>query len=445
VSAGSPPGAQKPRVLVCTVDCWNDGVGSDTFSTLFDDYPTDRLANLYIREEVPNSAVCRRYFRISEDAVLRSVLDRRVKTGRELLGEDLAADEADVAALRDTRRRYERFRGKRRWIFLYAREIIWSLGKWKTPELDAFIRDFKPDVVVFGMEGYIHFNRINRYVVERTGARAIGYFYDDNFTYRQKPWSLGYRVYRSFQRRDLKKTAKCCNAFFAISPKTKRECDAFFGIDSILLTKPVKSADAAWRPYAPHRAIKMLYTGNLLIGRLRTIRLLGDALDRVNAGEVKVELDVYTTTVISEEEVRGLSSSIHLRGAMPQGGVLPKQRDADILLFVEDLTGPERQTARLSFSTKLTDYFHSGRCIFAIGAQDIAPIEYLQAEDAAVCATSEPEILEQIRRLVADPSLVTEYGRKALECGQRNHDERVVKRLVGETVARVAGMVDRRE
>ena len=43
------------------------------------------------------------------------------------------------------------------------------------------------------------------------------------------------------------------------------------------------------------------------------------------------------------------------------------QENADVVVFVESLEKEHRLVARLSFSTKLTDYFASGKCIFALG------------------------------------------------------------------------------
>lgn len=427
-----------PRILVSSVTSWNDAVGADTYSALFAEYDTDRLANLYIREETPNSVVCRRYFRISESRILRSVLNRKLATGKELRGEDLVPDESDRAAQQDTAARYERHRRRRSWILLYAREILWLLGRWKTHELNAFLDDFKPEVVLFGMEGYIHFNRINRYIVRRTGARAIGYFYDDNFTYKQKPWSIGYRVYRFFQRRDLRMTVSHCDAFFAISPKTKAECDQVFGIESVLLTKPVDGEGRPWMLYAPASPIQMLYTGNLLYGRLRTLHLLSDALCRVNESGPRIEIDVYSTTSLADQETRSLPESVRIHSAIPQGEVLELQRRADVLVFMEDLSGPDSRMARLSFSTKLTDYFAAGRAILAIGDSRTAPIEYLRSEDAALCVSSPEELLDQLRRLVEEPGLVAEYGRRAHECGQLKHAASTIRARLYDTIVAVA-------
>lgn len=432
-----------PRVLVMSVSCWSDAVGANTYSELFAHYPVERLANLYIREEAPDSGMCRRYFRISESKVLHSILNRHIKTGRELRDGAYAPDESDIGALQETRSRYERHRRTRPWSLLYGREIAWLLGRWKTPELDEFIDSFAPDVVVFGMEGYIHFNRIVRYVIKRSGSKGIGYFYDDNFTYRQKPWNLGYRIYRFFQRRDLRKTAKTCSAFFAISPKTKAECDAFFGVDSIILTKPARVAQFEGCECRP--PVRMLYSGNLLYGRMRSLRLLSDALARVNANGSLFELHVYSTTALSETETRGLDPAIRIHAAVAQSTLPALQKEADVLLFLEDLAGPDRLMARLSFSTKLTEYLSSGKCILAIGDARIAPMEYLRAEDAAICATSREELLLQLERIAGSPGLVPHYARRARECCLRNHDALVMERRLFETLMAVVSPLDSHE
>lgn len=427
-----------PRILVSSIGCWNDAVGADTYSSLFMGYDSTKLANLYIREDLPDSDVCNRYFRISESRVIRSVLNRRVETGKELGGtKSLVPDQEDHRAMMDTKFRYERLRRRRRWILLYARELIWKLGRWRTPELDAFIDEFRPEVILFGMEGYIHFNRINRYVVKRSGARAIGYFYDDNFTYKQHPWSMGYRLYRFFQRRDLRKTAKLCSAFFAISPMTQRECDSYFNIQSVLLTKPARLATPDWIPYVAHSPVKMLYTGNLLYGRLDAMELLGRAIDRLNLNGVRVELDLYTTTALTASEAERLGGTIRLREPVSKGDVDLLQRQADVLLFVEAVNGPNRRVARLSFSTKLTDYLQCGRCVFAIGADGTAPMEYLGLENAAICATTEDDVFEQLQRIIEDPGLIAEYGRRAYECARRNHSESDVRRTLCDTILSV--------
>lgn len=419
------------KVLICSVPCWNKKSGSDTFSSLMEGYGADNVANIYIRESVPDSPVCNNYFRISENAVVKSVIKRNLKTGKKISAEVIENDNLENEQV--SAERYKKYSAKRNYLLLYAREILWKLGVWKTRELNEFIDEFKPDVVFFAMEGYIHLNRISRYVIKRTGAKGVGYFWDDNFTYKQSN-KLDYKIYRFFQRRDLKKTAKLCSDFFAITPKTKTEADEFFGIDCKVLTKPIKVTDEDFTPYNPGTPIKMLYTGKLIIGRFDTVKLIGQALDIINKDSVKIELDVYTTTFLTEQQKSSLSKHVHILGAIPQNEVAGKQAQADILLFAEAVSGPSGKTARLSFSTKITDYMRSGKCIFAVGDGETAPMEYLKAEDAALTAQSEQEIVENLEKLLGNPDLINEYAEKAFDCGKRNHDERKIKELLFKTL-----------
>lgn len=421
----------KKRVLICSVPCWNKISGSDTFSSLMEGYEIDSIANLYIREDIPDSLVCHNYFRISENAVVKSVLKRSTKTGKQILTNCATSSDDNHSDADATAQRYKKYGAKRNWFLLYAREFLWKAGKWKTNELDKFLDEFKPDVIFFAMEGYIHFNRIVQYIIKRTSAKGIGYFWDDNFTYKQSK-SLGHRVYRFFQRKSLKKLAKSCSSFFAISPKTKREADEFFNINCELLTKPISFDGVEFQKYEPKHPLKMLYTGKLIIGRYDTVKLIGKALNEINRDGVKIELDIYTTTEI--EDKSDLSPYVHILGSIPQSEVAQVQSEADILLFAEAIQGENAKTARLSFSTKLTDYFKSGKCIFAVGSEDIAPMEYLKAEDAALVATSYNEIFTVLNTVVSNKTLVSNYAERAFLCGKRNHNKKDIQARLFEKI-----------
>ncbi len=423
------------RVLISTVDCWNDKIGANTFSRLLERYDTSLVANLYIREEIPNSSTCRRYFKISESSVVRSVFHRGIKTGKLLSGSDLAPDLEDAANLAKTKARYSHYGGRRSVIMLMAREMAWRLGRWKTRELDGFLDDFSPEVIMFPLEGYMHFNRINRYMARRTRAKVIGYFWDDNFTYNLPSKSFGHRMLRFFQRRSVKKTVKCCDAFFAISPKMKRECDAVFGIESVVLTKPIDLGHGQWTPYTPQHPIRMLYAGNLAIGRMNTLQILAQAISKINRQGDRLVLDVYTKTEISAHQAAALGSFVHVHEAVSEEAVLDLQQQADILLFVEDILGEGRKKARLSFSTKLTDYFKAGKCIFAIGCADIAPMEYLMENDAACCATSQEELDAKLSALVDDLDMICAYGEKAFALGSKNHSREKIQQTFYHTIS----------
>lgn len=419
------------KILFCTVDSWNSrnsSVSSNTYANLFKDYPREDMAALYIREELSDSLSCSRYFQISEQKIIKSIFSRSIQTGRELLPQAIMTEE-DIANIERKNALYNK--NRRRNIFkIIAREIIWVLGRWKTKELDDFLESYDPDVIIFSFESYIHFNRICKYVVKKTKSKAIGYVWDDTFTYKPVRHQLGFRIYRFFQRLNLKNLSKYCSACWAISPKTKQEVDSFFGFDSIVVSKSVDMMPYIHDSKELNMPYRIIYTGNLAIGRFESLLLLSDILKEINVGEIKFVVDVYTSTFLDSEQRSKLCDAVRIHKPVPVSEVDRIQKDSHILLFLESLDERNKYKARLSFSTKITDYLSNQKCIIAIGDPDIAPIEYLTKEKAALCVSSKATLYDALNALVDDPSLIRQYGRSAYECGIRNHSREIINERI---------------
>lgn len=409
------------KIIVLTVDCWNDK-GANTMSSLFSWVKPSNLSNIYIRSDLPTSKKCDLYFQIIENNVIRSIFNKNINTGKIVLPTDKSFNDDIILE----KKRYAKYKIHRPYIFLLLRELLWKLGRWNSKELNRYLKNFNPDIVVYPYEGYIHFNRIVRHVIKVTGAKSIGYFWDDNFSYKQYPFNFGFYFYRFFQKADIKKTLTYSDVNFAISPKTKKEVDHVFGIKSILLTKPIFNLPDAYTNYIVNFPIRILYTGNLGIGRMSSINLLVQALKIVNNEKLYFILDVYTNTMLSDEEKDYYNENTKFHDSISQDEVLKKQKEHDLLLFVESLEKKYKNVARLSFSTKLTDYLSSGKCIFAIGSNDIAPIEYLTAENAAIVSSSLGEIITNLKRIINNTSLINTYGRNAWECSRKNHSSDII-------------------
>lgn len=426
---------KSPKILVFTVSAWNKRVGSNTWPSLLGQYNSENIANICIRDEIPDSPVCSRYFVVSENKVLKSVFKRNIKTGREVL--PILDDEINVVSedLKEHNARYRKMKAKRRYTMLLGRELAWKLGKWHSKELDDFLDDFKPDIILHSMEGYIHLNRIIQYAIKRTSARAIGYIWDDNFTYKQSK-KLGHKIYRFFQRRSLKKLARNTNAFFAISDMTKVEADSFFEIDCRVLTKPLNHIPKVENKET-EKPLRILYTGNLLIGRDKSLVRVVNAIKTWFKGTFVI--DVYTQTELSDEKKYIIEDGgvCFVNSAIPQNEVLEKQKKADILLFLEDIDGPDSHTARLSFSTKITDYLSSGKCIFAVGCAETAPMQYFIENRAAIVASSDNEIVEKLQEIAADTSILHDYAERARDTGIKNHSKEKVLNTFNETIISV--------
>ena len=211
----------------------------------------------------------------------------------------------------------------------------------------------------------------------------------------------------------------------------KEECDKEYGINSILLTKPIlRQKD--FKDFKVSTPIHILYTGKLVIGREHTIVKVVDAIKQINTNGQKVILDVYTQTKLPKK----LRKQIDVPGCcilhepVKQSEVIQLQKEADVLLFAESLSR-SNLTARLSFSTKLTDYFSAGKCVWGIGNADLGPIDYIKTENSGFVSTSDREILEVLNEMVKNPQLICDKAKLGYECGVRNHNkDRVINTLL---------------
>ena len=408
----------KNRVLITSIPCWNQRSGANTYSSLFEDYGSENLANIYISPEFPDSNICSRYFNIREWQVVKSVFNRTIKTGEEINVQDRLFDNTRTKEFSRT----TKFSRKRKRLFLWLREVAWKLGKWKSRELDDFLADFNPDVLVFSIESYPYFNRLNEYIINKIKPRkVIGYLWDDNFTYKQFPNSIIFKLERYFLRKQVRNLINLCTDVLAISPKMKKECDAEFNIESILLTKPLRKSDVS--SYVPHSGIlRFLYTGALTIGRDSVILDLAEAINNINQTNDLISLDVYTMTPMSDHFIEKISKCklCSLHSSIPQEKAFKLQENSDVLIFVESLDATN-QIARLSFSTKITDYLSCKRCVLVIGQENNASVEYFMSQDAAIVCDDKNKLYDILTRIITTPSIISEYAHKAEKCGDENH------------------------
>lgn len=209
----------------------------------------------------------------------------------------------------------------------------------------------------------------------------------------------------------------------------KREVDDEYGINSVLLTKPIYKFNAI-KQIVPAYPIKILYTGILIYGRDENIAEIVDALRVINHDGQKALLQIYTNTELTQEFHQRISvkGCCEIKGFVPQDEAVRIQKEADVLLFAEGLSNTDL-TAKLSFSTKITDYLASGNCIWAVGNKDLAPIEYLKEENAGV-STDKVTIISALQKIVERLSILISYAKKALLCGKNNHNKEIVSRRV---------------
>ena len=99
-----------------------------------------------MRAALPNTSVCEKFFQISEEKMIHSVLKRKVKTGREVKNQSVKNMIGDEEK---EKKRYNRKRRVPTVLYSWGREFIWKFGKWKTKELDFLLTNIVPMYYLF--------------------------------------------------------------------------------------------------------------------------------------------------------------------------------------------------------------------------------------------------------------------------------------------------------
>lgn len=419
---------QLPKVLAISLNAWRQDSGRSMQTDLFGYWSKDRLAQIYTKSDLPYTEVCEKFFRISENAVLHSVFNRKA-SGEEVKNEN-GENEQPQKAVEQEKRLYNLAHKRKSWALTLAREIVWSLGKWKSSALDKFVSDYDADVYFVPIYPVIYTAKLQLYILKKFPKPYVCFLSDDNYSY--KPCAknpLAY-LHRFLLRKKVRVLAEGCSEIFCGTTYQAKLTDELFGTHAKVLSRGIDYSHKVFKEPSLHKPLKMVYTGNLLIGRAHALCDIGAAIKQINKTETKITLDIYTDTPLSARNKKALNSGgCTVHAAVERSEVKRIQSQADILLFAESLRKSEAMKAGLSFSTKLTDYFSAGKCIFAVGDSKIAPIMHLRENDAAVIASEKSAILKELGELCENPEKIKLYAKKAFDCGKNHHESEHMKKI----------------
>lgn len=430
---------QHPKILIVSRLNWNDNSNSNTLTNLFDGYDANKIARIYIETATPNTKCCHLFYQISEVALIRRIFRWNIKTGKVIKTNDEKRhletkhkDEAREQSIMSFARHHRFF------LFKVMRDMLWALNGWKSKELKTFITEFNPDIVWLDGSPLILMNRLNNYVAKVAGVKSCTFLMDDVYTYKSCTGVLS-KVYRYFLRKQVKKTVYRASHVFVASEKMKREYDKIFSVNSTFVAKGITNFISATKATNIGKPIKMVYLGNVLIGRLDSLICLSETIHRINEenGQPMYTLSIYTGDFISKKDKKKLmlDNSILLYPPVPYEEINNIIANNDIVVFVESLEPRRTRIARLSFSTKIVDYMGSGKCILTIGPAESAPVEYLRDNDISIVASSKEAVYEVLNSI--SPSDLEDYAAKAIVFASEKHNKAKTQKHIYNILQRI--------
>lgn len=417
----------KRRMLIISGEAWRDeSNGGNVLSNLFDSFKDDyEFAQIYTNPALPSNAICFNYFHLSESEMLQTVFKGK-PFGNVLTLKELHQEVDDKPYVTS-----HRFSFLRKYLLNTAflvQDILWRFSKWKTPELEKFILDFNPDVIFAPMYYGIHLHRLNRYVAKLTGKQLISYVSDDHLTFKQFSLSPVYWINRLILRANVKRTAKYYSLLYTMTQEQLNEYQPVLQVPMKLLKK---TGDFTSKPNFKDfnkKPIVLFYGGNLIYNRYKTLAKLAEVIQKLNEETMHFQLLIASQTPITENIDKLLNDGKNsiLLGKLNSVQMQEYYQLADIVLHVESFDIKQRLLTRLSFSTKIIDLLHTGRCVMAICWRESSPYKYLKSEQAAICIDDLGNLEEELKNLIENPQIMHHYANQAWNCGKRNHNKEKV-------------------
>lgn len=134
------------RILVVSTTPWHSTNSfGNSFSNIFEGVADIEVASVSCSSVRQVDGIVSACFEISERSLLENLKNKSQPSGRPVTLEVPVAASLAVSPCGNS---LMTFAKKKRWMMLFwARDLIWKVGRWKSPELLQFVRDFKPDLV----------------------------------------------------------------------------------------------------------------------------------------------------------------------------------------------------------------------------------------------------------------------------------------------------------
>lgn len=401
------------KVLVISHNCFSEsGSNGRTLANFFKDYPTDCLAQFYIYNEQPSSAVCDRYYRVTDREAVRSLFKRN--SGGEIRRQDGEASALQTAAEK---------KPKKTPFVYFLREWVWRLGRWRSKKLWRWIEEFSPDVVLFQAgDAAFMFDFARKVAIKQNVPLVIYntesyYFKDKNFLASSRFSDAWYKILHRYFRKHAGRTIRHAKTSIYISDVLRELYDGEFKTHSVTVmtstdllgTPPVKKTES----------VTVSYLGNFGVGRQTSLMELAGILRSMDP-----TLTLYVYGNASEEVKRAFAETdgITYGGFVSYADCVRIMKESTLLVHAESFLDFYLEDSKYAFSTKIADCLASGTCLFVYAPRELAFTKYLTEHGAAAVASDPDEAKGELERLLHSDALRQAYAERALAVALENHD-----------------------
>lgn len=411
---------EQPRILVISHNCFSEVTANGrTLSSFFRLWDKDKVAQLYINDEYPESNICNTFFRITDKEILKSIFSFSKEAGFIIENKlDREITSLNLQNKDNTIYKFKILKYKFPSIIYLLRNLLWKTNKWDHNNLNNWINEFKPDLILLQPGDYSFLYKIARVLSKRKNVPLVVYNSEDYFLKDKFSVSPFFILQRYFFKQEVLKTYNFSKLVIYSNDLLEKNLHKYFNTKSdVILTsseiKPTKINKI-------DNNIKIVYAGNLGHDRWKSLVSIGETIKKIND---KLEIEVYSG-FLPDKALKYFTpkNGINYKGAVSYNKVVQIINESDIVIHVEGFSNFTKLDIKHGFSTKIADLLSSGKCFFMYGPKGIACVDYLINNQAAWVATNDDELIETLDKILNNKNERFKYIQKANELVEERHD-----------------------
>lgn len=404
-----------PKILVIshTPFASSDSMGS-TLASYFGTYDPDKIAQFYIKNKTPDMPVCKNYYRVTDDEILKKLLHPfSAKTGRKI---DFLKEtqNKDVSKEKEvTVSKKNRARG------LILRNILWSTNVWYNRDFKSWLKNFSPDIILLQPGDFSYMFKLATRLSKKLNIPLVIH---QSEAYYLKPYiskKPEYLIYRYDFKKSFEKAMKRASLCIYLCDALERDYSKFFNTPSVTIYKSTSLLPKTDKKEFDKNNVKFIYGGNLgeAVGRCAPLEEIGKAVK-----ENGFYIDVYTASKGAHMSRLTEENGIRLHSAVSNDELQKRIQESDFIVHIENQAEEYKTDNKYAFSTKIADMLVSGVCSIVYGSCEIAGIKYF-AENKLACVIEDKEKLAlKIKELINDSEQRRGYIQRASEFAKKNHN-----------------------
>lgn len=424
------------RILIVGTVPYNRHSTSRALEAYFSGWDRSCLAQIFSNTKKPTQGHCQSLYQITDKQMLLKWLGSKQEVGVLFHYDQLsqAWTDNDLEVGGGIIEKLYHIGSKKSPLIYLLRGLLWRKDFWCTDKLNAWLDDFAPECVFLAFSDDFFIPTIALYAARRFQIPIVSCIGDDYCFNRRFSLSPLYYIYRHCYKGLIDAVFAHRGSAVYISDKIRDKYNREFSLagKTVYLTSEMRRRP--FRPIDP-RSPKVVYFGNIGLGRYRSLIHIARALGSIDPG---YRLDVYSNQV-DPKASRAFSRCRQLRfhGAIAYSQVVAEVASSDLFVIVEGFRPGDINATRYSLSTKAADGLASGVQIFVYGPLEAGVVEYMAGTGAA-CVCTDPKTLRQrLRTILYQTELQRACYDRAAAITERNHSlsaSRAVFRSVVEEV-----------